>query len=72
MKENLKPISVELREGLALMNGTSVMTGIGIVNIIYANKLLNWVVKCSAAINEIVRAYDDHLSFELNNTKKHI
>jgi histidine ammonia-lyase len=27
--EGLTPINVELREGLALMNGTSVMTGIG-------------------------------------------
>ena len=30
--ENLTPITIELREGLALMNGTSVMTGIGRVN----------------------------------------
>jgi histidine ammonia-lyase len=70
-KENLKPISVELREGIALMNGTSVMTGIGIVNTIYTRKLLNWMIKASSAINEIVSAYDDHLSFELNQSKKH-
>jgi len=70
--ENLKPISVELREGLALMNGTSVMTGIGIVNTINARRLLDWMTSCSAAINEIVKAYDDHLSFELNQSKKHI
>ena len=70
--ENLKPISVEIREGLALMNGTSVMTGVGIVNTIYARKLLAWSISCSAAINEIVQAYDDHLSFELNHSKRHI
>jgi histidine ammonia-lyase len=70
-KENLSPIKVELREGLALMNGTSVMTGVGIVNIIYAKRLLKHVTDCSIAINEIVCAYDDHLSFELNQTKKH-
>ena len=70
-KESLSPIKVELREGIALMNGTSVMTGIGIVNTIYTQKLLNWIVSCSVAINEIVRAYDDHLSHELNRTKKH-
>jgi len=69
--ENLKPISVEIREGLALMNGTSVMTGIGIVNHHNAQKLLDWSLKFSCAINEIVRAYDDHLSSELNNTKLH-
>ncbi|MGJ8591523.1 MAG: HAL/PAL/TAL family ammonia-lyase [Aquaticitalea sp.] len=69
--ENLNPIKVELREGLALMNGTSVMTGIGLVNTIYARRLLNWMIACSSAINEIVKAYDDHLSYELNQSKKH-
>ncbi len=70
--ENLTPIEVKLREGLALMNGTSVMTGIGLVNTINTRKLLNWAVICSSAINEIVQAYDDHLSSELNESKKHI
>ncbi|WP_091142192.1 HAL/PAL/TAL family ammonia-lyase [Flavobacterium caeni] len=69
--EGLEPIQVEIREGLALMNGTSVMTGIGVVNVHKANKLLDWSLKISCAINEIVRAYDDHLSFELNNVKLH-
>ena len=69
--EKLEPIKVEIREGLALMNGTSVMTGIGIVNVHNSRKVLDWSVKCSCAINEIVKAYDDHLSFELNNKKKH-
>ncbi|RKN82386.1 HAL/PAL/TAL family ammonia-lyase [Ulvibacterium marinum] len=69
--EGLKPISVEIREGLALINGTSVMTGIGVVNTIYTRRLLEWMIACSSAINEIVQAYDDHLSHDLNETKKH-
>lgn len=69
--ENLQPIEIHIREGLALMNGTSVMTGIGIVNVIYTKRLLNWMIKASATINEIVKAYDDHLSEELNSSKKH-
>lgn len=69
--ENLQPIKVQLREGLALMNGTSVMTGIGVVNAINTRKILKWVIKASSAINEIVKAYDDHLSFELNEAKMH-
>lgn len=71
-EEGLSPILVELREGLALMNGTSVMTGIGIVNTIYTRRLLEWMIACSSAINEIVEAYDDHLSEELNHTKMHM
>ncbi|MDV7696370.1 aromatic amino acid ammonia-lyase [Chryseobacterium soli] len=69
--EGLSPIKVEIREGLALMNGTSVMSGIGIVNAYKANQLTDISIKLSCAINEIVQAYDDHLSEALNGTKKH-
>ncbi|MET3038010.1 aromatic amino acid ammonia-lyase [Chryseobacterium sp. NRRL B-14859] len=69
--EGLEPIRVEIREGLALMNGTSVMSGIGIVNAYKANQLTDISIKLSCAINEIVQAYDDHLSEALNGTKKH-
>jgi histidine ammonia-lyase len=69
--EKIEPIQVTLREGLALMNGTSFMTGIGLVNLSKAQNLLNWSVICSAIINEIVGAYDDHLSAELNAVKLH-
>ena len=70
-REGLKPASLYLREGLALINGTSVMTGIGIVNIIYAKNLLNWSIVASAMINEIVDSYDDSFSDELNSKKRH-
>ena len=53
------------------MNGTSAMTGLGLVNIVYAKQLLDWSVFCSSVINEIVEAYDDHLSEELNQAKLH-
>ncbi len=67
----IKPLKIHLREGLGLINGTSVMSGIGVVNTIYAKKLINWSVMASAMINEIVRSFDDHFSDELNSTKKH-
>lgn len=69
--EDLKPIKVEIREGLGLMNGTSVMSGIGVVNAYKANQLVDISLKLSCAINEIVLAYDDHLSEALNQTKLH-
>lgn len=69
--EGLEPIHVEIREGLALMNGTSVMSGIGAVNAYKANQLTDISIKLSCAINEIVLAYDDHLSPALNGTKRH-
>jgi len=67
----IKPLSIHIREGLALLNGTSAMTGIGIINIIQAKKLLNWSVLFSAMINELVEAYGDHYSRELNVVKLH-
>jgi len=69
--EGLEAIKVEIREGLALMNGTSVMSGIGIVNAYKANQLTDISIRLSCAINEIVQAYDDHLSEALNGTKRH-
>ncbi len=69
---HIKPLSIHLREGLAVLNGTSAMTGIGLVNIIQAKKLLEWSVTLSAMTNEIVEAFDDHYSYELNVVKKHV
>ncbi len=69
--EGLTPIKVEIREGLGLMNGTSVMSGIGVVNAYKTNQLVDISLKLSCAINEIVLAYDDHLSEALNQTKLH-
>ncbi len=67
----LKPISVHMREGLALMNGTSAMTGIGIINVILAENLLQYILVASCMLNEIVGSYDDHYSEGLNNAKLH-
>lgn len=67
----LQPIRMHLREGLALINGTSSMTGIGLVNLIYARRLLDWGILIAAMLNEIVEAYDDHISAALNAAKLH-
>lgn len=69
--ENLKPIEVVIREGLSLINGTSVMTGAGLVNYYYAKKLVNWSLQFACAMNEIVKAHDDHYSSTLNEVKLH-
>lgn len=69
--EKVTPMRISIREGISLMNGTSVMTGIGILNWNKAHILLDWSVKIACAINELVAAYDDHLSAELNEAKLH-
>jgi histidine ammonia-lyase len=70
-EKNITPLTIQMREGLSLMNGTSVMTGVGFVNASFAKNLLSWSITASAMLNEIVCAYDDHLSHELNYAKKH-
>lgn len=69
--EGLQPIKMYLREGLALINGTSSMTGIGMVNLIHARRLMDWGILIAAMLNEIVEAYDDHFSVALNAAKLH-
>ncbi len=68
---SLKPFSMHIREGLSITNGTSVMTGIGLVNLIYAKKLLHWSVVASVMMNEIASSYDDFMSKPLNEAKHH-
>ncbi|MGQ0829007.1 MAG: HAL/PAL/TAL family ammonia-lyase [Bacteroidota bacterium] len=68
----IRPITVHLREGLALINGTSVMTGIGMVNLIHSKQLLNWSISSSMLIIEMVESFSDHFSKELHQVKPHI
>lgn len=66
-----EPLKIRLREGLALINGTSVMTGIGLVNLIKAKRILQWACLHSLLINEIFEAFDDSFSDQLNSKKPH-
>ncbi len=70
-EQNLNPLSMYLREGLALANGTSFMTGIGLVNLVYSQKLLQWALIVSTLMNEIASSYDDFMSEQLSDVKLH-
>src|SRR5690606_13877916 len=70
-KTGLTPLKIHLREGLGLLNGTSCMTGIGAMNVLHARKLLTGGILFSMMVNEIMEAYDDHFSEELNGVKLH-
>ena len=70
-KLSIAPVKIHLREGLALVNGTSAMTGVGLLNILMAKKLLYCSTVLSSMTNELMKSFDDHFSQELNQAKHH-
>ena len=69
---NIKPLKLHLRDGLALVNGTAMMTGVGLVNLYHAKRLLCLATLASVLINEVAASYDDFMAPELNEVKKHV
>ncbi len=67
----LIPLQMYIREGLSSVNGTSVMTGIGIVNLLEAERILERAILASVWINEIAASYDDLMSAPLNEVRRH-
>lgn len=70
-EKQLKYVEIHIREGLAIMNGTAAMTGIGLNNLLNSERQLKWSTLFSAVINEVMESYDDHVSEALNRTKMH-
>ena len=68
---NLKPIKLGVKEGISLINGTSVMTAISAFAVYYAKQAL--AVECIAAAFaiEIFNSIDDFLDERLHNVKPH-
>ena len=71
-EEGLEPIKIYIREGLSLLNGTSVMTGIGLINVLDAKRLYKWAAMASGMMAEITSSFDDYFSRELNESKLQI
>ena len=66
----ITPLRLRIRDGLALTNGTAVMTGIGMVNLAQARRLLDWAVKASVMLNEVVESYDDFMAEPIPKYKR--
>jgi len=67
----LEPLQIHIREGISILNGTSAMTGIGGINVIMGHRLVLWSLLLSLVINEMMEAFNDSFSAELNNVKLH-
>lgn len=67
----LQPMEIHIREGLSVTNGTSVMSGISIVNQAEARRLLELATLASVWMNEIAGSYDDFIAEALNACRPH-
>ena len=67
----LKPMEIHIREGLSATNGTSVMTGVSLVNQFQAESLLDWATLAAVWMNEIAGSYDDFMAEPLNACRRH-
>ena len=66
----LKPMEIHIREGLSAVNGTSVMTGISLVNQFQADILMDWATLAAVWMNEIAGSYDDFMAQSLNECRR--
>lgn len=66
----IKPVEIHIREGLSATNGTSVMTGIGCINQLLAERLLDWATLAAVWMNEIASSYDDLMAEPLNEVRR--
>jgi phenylalanine ammonia-lyase len=67
----LEPIKLRAKEGLALINGTTVMTGIGALAIYDGQYLALLALGCVSLAIEALRATDDPFSETIHKAKNH-
>jgi histidine ammonia-lyase len=68
---DLKPIKLRPKEGLALMNGTSVMTGLACLAYERAKKLARWAAAMTAMSSDVLRGNPEHFDERLHQAKPH-
>ncbi len=70
-KLRIQPYILQPKEGLSLINGTSVMAGISSLLTVDANRLINLSTLLGALSLELVNAYTDSLSPLLHSVRPH-
>lgn len=70
-KLNIKPYQLKVKEGLSLINGTSVMAGIAALIVVHTERLLDRAVSNGAWALELVHGFKDGISDELHRLRPH-
>ena len=68
---HIQPYTLKSKEGIALINGTSMMTGIAALVSHEAHQLLSIAVRTTALSLELVHAFDDGISKKLHDLRPH-
>lgn len=68
---DVKPHQLGPKEGLALINGTAMMTGIAALLCDEASRLVDLATRLGALALELVRAFDDSLAQPLHDLRPH-
>ncbi|MDR1129405.1 MAG: aromatic amino acid ammonia-lyase [Prevotellaceae bacterium] len=68
--KSVNPLKISIREGIAIMNGTTAMTAVAALNVYRAETALEWSLALSACMNEMMQSYDDHYSEGLNSVRQ--
>lgn len=66
----LSPVRLGGRDGLSVVNGTSMMTGVSLTNVHDALRLIEWGMAASVMLNEVVESYDDLMDERLNAVRR--
>jgi len=66
-----KPLRLEPKESLAIMNGTSVMTGVGCVLWVRALRLARWCCALTACASDVTRGNPDHFDARIHALRPH-
>jgi len=67
----LEPLSLEPKESLALMNGTSAMTGIACLALVRAQRLARWAAALTALTSDVLQGEPRHFDARLFAAKPH-
>jgi histidine ammonia-lyase len=70
-RAGLQPITLAPKEGLALMNGTSVMTGLGCLCWDRARRLARWAAALTAGLVDVLGANREHFDPRIDAAKPH-
>lgn len=68
---DLPPLSLANRDGLALVNGTSAMTGVAVLSVVHIEHALEWSVALTAAMAEILNGRIEAWEAEFAKVRPH-